>query len=79
MKTPALKVIKNASGQLSLQTGTGESFDMSKHIGDAFFTKDQLEAERINGIKECIALLKKHEPMEYGRQQQKDRLLELLK
>ena len=35
---PVAKIVRNASGQISMQSPAGSAFDMSKHVGETLYT-----------------------------------------
>jgi hypothetical protein len=64
-QNPVAKVVKNSAGQISMQTDSGDYFDMSKHVGDKFYTESQLKAEIDRAIKECAAICEPYKNSEY--------------
>lgn len=51
---PVAKIIRNAAGQISIQTPYGEPFDMSKHIGAIFYTASQPAAAIEERTSACL-------------------------
>lgn len=54
---PVARVVRNAAGQISIKDGQGEHFDMSKHVGDSFYTNPMVAAKITDG--EILKIAKK--------------------
>lgn len=46
---PVARVVRNEAGQISIKDGQGEYFNISKHVGDSFYTNPMVAAKITDG------------------------------